>query len=82
MSKDQQAAMAPCLLTRPKVGRRPATPQLFAGDMMEPQVSVPRANGTSPAATAAPEPLEEPPLHELRLHGLEHGPVKDASGWL
>ena len=29
--------------------------------MIEPDVSEPIANGTRPAATAAPEPLDEPP---------------------
>jgi hypothetical protein len=29
--------------------------------MMDPDVSDPSANGTNPAATAAADPLEEPP---------------------
>ena len=48
--------MAPARLTLPKVGRRPVTPQRVLGETIEPQVSVPRANGTRPAATAAAEP--------------------------
>ena len=36
-------------------------PQKAAGMRTEPPVSVPIAEGTSPAATATPEPLEEPP---------------------
>ena len=43
---------------------------------MLPQVSVPMANGTRPAATAAPEPDELPPLHCDALQGLRPGPVK------
>src|SRR4051812_10429207 len=46
---------------------------------MLPQVSVPMAKGTSPAATAAPEPEELPPLHCDGFHGLRHGPVRLAS---
>ena len=48
---------------------------------MEPHVSDPMANGTSPADTAAPEPEDEPPLHASRLQGVRQGPVKDATGW-
>ncbi len=48
---------------------------------MEPQVSEPMANGTSPLETAAPDPLEEPPVHAFASHGLMQGPVKDAVGW-
>src|SRR5215813_12534050 len=47
---------------------------------MEPQVSDPMAKGTSPLATAAPDPLEEPPLQASGAQGLMHGPVKDAVG--
>src|SRR5262245_54826160 len=48
---------------------------------MLPQVSVPMANGTSPAATADPEPLELPPLHCDGFHGLRPGPVRLAFAW-
>ena len=44
------------------MGRSPVTPEYAAGVTIEPDVSDPIANGTSPAATAAPGPLEEPPL--------------------
>ena len=37
---------------------------------MEPHVSDPIANGTSPAATAAPEPLDDPPVQAFAPHGL------------
>ncbi len=36
-------------------------PQQVAGLRTEPPVSVPSAAGASPAASAAPEPLDEPP---------------------
>jgi hypothetical protein len=47
---------------------------------MEPQVSDPMAKGTSPAATAAPDPLEEPPVQASVSHGLTQGPVNEAMG--
>jgi hypothetical protein len=55
-------------------------PQLAAGERMEPQVSEPRAKGTSPPATAEPEPLEEPPLHRSGFQGVMPGPVNEACG--
>src|SRR3990172_9386161 len=48
---------------------------------MEPHASDPTANGTSPAATAAPEPLDDPPVQAFASHGLTQGPVNDAVGW-
>ena len=38
---------------------------------MEPPVSLPRAAGTNPAATAAAEPPEEPPGTRLVSRGLQ-----------
>ena len=46
---------------RPKVGRSPMMPQKEAGPRTEPPVSLPSAKSTSPAATAAAEPDDEPP---------------------
>ena len=51
----------PCRLTRSTVVFNPARPQYEAGSRTEPPVSVPMAAGTMPAATATPEPEEEPP---------------------
>jgi hypothetical protein len=48
----------------------PTTPQNAAGRTMEPLVWVPRATGTIPAATAAAEPIEEPPGVCPRFQGL------------
>ena len=45
----------------PKLGLNPTTPQKAAGRMTEPLVCEPTASGTMPAATAAAEPLDEPP---------------------
>ncbi len=45
----------------------------------EPPPSLPCAIGTSPAATAAAEPPEDPPGVRSRSHGLRVGPVKRGS---
>src|SRR5437660_4429691 len=52
----------------------PAQP---AGILTEPPVSVPIATGASPAETATPEPLEDPPgvLWTARSHGLRGVPM-------
>jgi hypothetical protein len=47
-------------LTRPTVGFKPTTPFTAAGQVMDPSVSVPIAACTSPAATAAALPEEDP----------------------
>ena len=60
LSLAQLRAIAPCRLIRPKVGRRPATPQRVAGDTIEPRVSVPMPKAASPAAVMDAEPAEEP----------------------
>ena len=39
----------------------PVMPHNDAGLRIEPPVSVPSAAGTRPAASATPEPLDEPP---------------------
>ncbi len=53
--------LMPARVTRPKLGLKPTTPQNAAGRMTEPPVWVPSATGTMPSATAAAEPLDEPP---------------------
>src|SRR5262249_51151203 len=65
--------------TRPNVGRRPETPQNDDGQMIDPQVSEPMANGTSAAATAAPAPEDEPQVQRSSPQGLCAAPVRDAS---
>lgn len=62
-------------LTRPKVGFRPTMPQLLAGWRIDPPLSVPMASGTMPAASAAPEPLDDPDGERDRSHGLWAGPT-------
>ncbi|CAB4655246.1 unannotated protein [freshwater metagenome] len=51
----------PCVGTRPTVGLIPTQPLREAGQIIEPSVSVPTAKVIKPAATAAPDPDEEPP---------------------
>src|SRR3972149_2284040 len=65
--------MTPARETRPKVGFRPARPQNDAGPRIEPPVSDPSDAGTRPAASAAPEPLDDPPVKCSRCHGLRAG---------
>ncbi len=59
---------------RPNVGLSPAIPQKEAGMRIEPPPSVPSANGTMSAATAAAEPPLEPPGVRSRLRGLRVRP--------
>ena len=76
--------MTPARLTRPKVGMRPTIPQCDAGPRMEPPVSEPSAIGSRPAATAAPEPVEDPPVKWARFQGLRaggHGRSNDGPAW-
>ena len=51
------------------------------GVVMEPQVSVPRANPTMPPETATPDPLEEPPLHRPGSQGFFPAPVSEAAAY-
>src|SRR5215469_10992644 len=71
-------AIAPNRLTRPKLGRMPERPHQEVGQMMEPRVSEPMAQGARPADTTAPEPLDEPQVQHSGFQGLRHGPVSEA----
>src|SRR3954447_17598364 len=82
LSRVQESGIAPCRLTKPYVGRKPLAPQKQAGVRMEPEVSEPSAYETGPAATAAPEPLDEPPDQYCLFHGLSPGPCRDADAEL
>ena len=55
-----EIGMMPSRLIRPTVGLSPTTPQIDAGDTIDPSVSVPIAMATNPAATAAAEPELDP----------------------
>src|SRR5215472_11167380 len=81
LSSVQQSAIAPWRLTRPYVERSPVMLQYVDGPRIEPHVSEPMANGTQPAPTAEPEPLDDPPLHASGPHGEMPGPVNEAFGW-
>jgi hypothetical protein len=52
--------MIPLRLMSPSVGLIPTTPLVCDGQMIEPSVSVPTAAAQRLAATAAPDPDEEP----------------------
>ena len=79
LSMDQLRAMAPCLLTRPKVGRNPVTPLRVEGETIEPSVSVPMAKGTNPALTAEAEPAEDPLDPCFRFQGFLVTPPNQTS---
>ncbi len=55
------------------------TPQKAAGWRIEPPVSLPKASGLNPAATAAAEPPDDPPGTRLVSHGLCVGPKAEFS---
>src|SRR6185295_15196475 len=48
-------------------------PHKPAGPRIEPPVSDPRLTGTKPAAIAAPDPDDEPPVKCAVFHGLRAG---------
>ena len=61
--------------TRPRLGFIPTRPQHAAGIRIDPPPSDAVAAGTSPAATAAAEPPEDPPGVRSRRHGLRVIPL-------
>src|SRR5271154_6664846 len=66
----QLSAMAPVRGTKPKVGRRPVSPQRVEGEEIDPSVSEPIAKATQPAETARVEQAEEPLDPCSGFHGL------------
>src|SRR4051812_17502968 len=78
LSVVHERAIAPARETRPKLGRKPATPLVRAGDVMDPLVSEPIAKATQPDATAEPGPADEPlapgescsGIHGLRVYSF------------
>jgi hypothetical protein len=74
VSRDQASGMQPWRETRPHVGRWPATPHHEAGERTEPPVSSPSETEQSPAATAAPEPADEPPVSWSVFQGFRGWP--------
>ena len=61
------------LLTRPRLALKPTSPQTLAGIRIEPPPSLAWAIGTSPAATAAAAPPDEPPALRVRSYGVRAG---------
>src|SRR5438874_13462546 len=72
-SSEDANAIRPYRETSPYVGFSPTTPHSDAGWRTLPPVSVPRAQITSPAATLAADPPEDPPGTVSRSHGLRVG---------
>src|SRR5947199_4932240 len=70
VSSDCDSGMAPARLIRPTVVFNPVTPQKCAGNRIEPPVSEPNAAKVSRAATAEPDPDDEPPVTCPWRHGL------------
>ena len=71
---------APVYGTSPKLALMPTTPDQPLGMRTEPPWSPPMAMSTSPVATSAALPPEDPPDDRDGSHGLRTGPV--AGVWL
>ena len=63
----------------PRLVFRPTRPLQAAGIRIEPPPSLAPAAGTMPAATAAPDPPDEPPGVRVTSHGLRAGPQRMGS---
>src|SRR3954465_5301303 len=74
VSSDCDSGIAPARLTRPTVVFNPVTPQKCAGIRIEPPVSEPSAAKVNRAATAEPEPDDEPPVMWSIFQGLRTAP--------
>jgi hypothetical protein len=59
--------------SRPRLGLSPTRPQHAAGTRVEPPPSAAWAIGTTPAATRAAAPPDEPPGVRSKFHGLRVG---------
>ena len=62
LSQEKLSGITPLRLTRVCVGFSPTVPHAAAGRRIEPPVSDPSAAKVNRDATAAPDPLEEPPV--------------------
>src|SRR5579872_2997587 len=62
--------------TRPNEALKPTTLHQAEGMRIEPPASVPSASGTSPSATAAALPPDEPPVFLRVSNGLRDGPKR------
>ena len=57
-------------------------PEKAAGPRIEPPVSEPSEPTARPAASAVPEPLEDPPGMWSRFHGLRAGGKRCPGNWM
>ncbi len=64
---------------RSTVGLKPTKPLMAAGMRIDPPPSVAWANGTTPAATSAPAPPDDPPADIAGSHGLRVGSPNSGS---
>src|SRR5215467_6384269 len=74
VSSDCDSGIAPAREMRPQVTFSPVTPQKCAGMRIEPPVSEPSAAKVRHAATAEPEPDDEPPVMWPDFQGLWTAP--------
>src|SRR5258708_29625289 len=81
LSMVQLKPIAPYRLTRPYVGRRPTTPHVVEGEIMEPSVSVPSEKPTSPAEVDEADPAEEPLEGRSVFHGFLVTPWNHNAPW-
>src|SRR5205085_1941101 len=70
LSMVHDSAIAPVRGTRPNVGRKPLTPQVRDGDVIDPLVSEPIENATHPAAVADAGPADDPLEPVSGFHGF------------
>src|SRR5204862_4766646 len=70
LSVVHDSAIAPLRGTRPNVGRKPETPHVRAGDVIDPFVSEPMLKPTHPAAVAEAGPADDPLDPVSGFHGL------------
>src|SRR3546814_3749987 len=70
LAGDGVKGIQPWTGTRPKVGRKPVTPQRSDGLRIEPRLSVPIAKLQSAAATADAAPALDPPDGSAVFQGL------------
>ncbi len=69
--------MMPLRLNNPSVGLIPTIPLVCAGQMIEPSVSVPTEAAHKFAATAAPEPDDDPHAERSSTYGLRVNPPRE-----
>ena len=74
VSTDRHAGTTPRDGIAPTVGLSPTMLPNAAGTRPDPAVSVPRLTGTIPAATATPEPDDDPPGTRSGSNGLRGTP--------